>query len=246
MDGHLGTRPGEQRRQGSMFRRKSTSIPTAEANSSVVIASTPAVVGPPAAVSVKRHTNPDGAPGGWVASTATVEAGAWVGARATVTGHAFVANDCRLDGSAVVTDDAEVRAGAVVRDGAHVGGRASVHGAKIDGNARVSGSAHVAEGAYVSGNARVQGDARITGSAVVDGDALVTERAWVRGGRVTGAANVAGTHIIEDGMHVDGSAGYQSEDRSGAGFGGLDALPQPRAVRANPPPMVRRKPVLSI
>lgn len=76
----------------------------------------------------RRHVNPDGDEGGWVAITATVDPNCWVGSLAIVAGTARV------------------------RGGSHVGNRVIVAGrALVDNGAFLAGHAVVSGDAVVSG-----------------------------------------------------------------------------------------------
>jgi carbonic anhydrase/acetyltransferase-like protein (isoleucine patch superfamily) len=122
------------------------------------------------------HKHPNG--GGWVSSTATVDATAYVGPNAVVYGEARVYGDARVSGGAQVFGEARVYGNA------HVFGKALVCGdAQVSGKALVCGDARVSGNAWVSGEARVYGKARVYGEARVYGDA---ELVLTREGRATG------------------------------------------------------------
>jgi hypothetical protein len=114
-------------------------------------------------VPARRHLNPDGSEGGWVADTATVEPTAYLGPASSVFGHARVCGHARVYGDASVFGHAELFADAQVY------GHAWVYGhAKVSGTARVYGRASVSDSAKVSGDAEVGGPAIVCGYAVLD------------------------------------------------------------------------------
>lgn len=135
--------------------------------------------GPTAA---RRHVNPDGSTGGWVAETADVEPGCTVAPDAVVFGNARVFGNSFVLGSAIVCDYARVKDGGIVTDDARVCESATVEGAVICDHALVNGRAFVGSTARVKDRARVTDDARITRSSVVAGMAVVGERRWVSNG----------------------------------------------------------------
>lgn len=113
-------------------------------------------------VPARRHRNPDGSVGGWVADTATVEPTAYVGADAKVYGNATVLDDAVLSGRATVSGNATV-----------------------SGRARVAGDAQVSSSAWVSGRAVVYGNARVGGDTIVWSDDKVfgDVAGWKRKGK---------------------------------------------------------------
>ena len=92
----------------------------------------------PLGIPAKRHINPDGTEGGWVADTATVAPTAHIGANARVCGTARVYGNARVYGTAWVYGIARVYGNAWVYGNAQVSGNAWV-----SGNAQVSGIRHV-------------------------------------------------------------------------------------------------------
>ena len=112
-------------------------------------------------VPAKRHINPDGSTGGWVANSAQVYGNAWVYGDAQVSGDARVSDNARVFGNAQVFGDAWVYGNA-----------------RVYGNAQVSGDARVSDNAWVYGDAQVSGDARVFGDAQVFGNARVYGDAW--------------------------------------------------------------------
>lgn len=127
--------------------------------------------------------------GGFVASSARVDASVYVAPNAKVLGSAQVTGNARILGNAVVQDRATVSDNAVVSGYAIIAENASVSGnARVDdlamvmGNSKVSGNAKVIESACVYGNytmsdnacakgmAFCMADGSISGQGVVDGD----------------------------------------------------------------------------
>jgi CheY-like chemotaxis protein/carbonic anhydrase/acetyltransferase-like protein (isoleucine patch superfamily) len=133
-------------------------------------------------IPARRHVNPDGSLGGWVAETADVEVGCTVAAGARIFGNARVFGNSLILGSAVVCDFARVRDGGIVTDQARVCESADVEGAVICDQAIVNGRAFVGSTARVKDRAKVTDDARVSRAAVVAGDAVVGGREWVSNG----------------------------------------------------------------
>ncbi len=108
--------------------------------------------------------------GGFVASTATVDASVYVGPNAKVLGWATVT------GNAVITDYATVTGSA-----------------KVSGNAIISGHAVIAENATIQDNAIVSDYAGVMGNAVVSGNGRVIESGLIYNDyQVSGNATVKG------------------------------------------------------
>lgn len=114
-----------------------------------------------------RHANG----GGWVSSTAYVEASAEVGSKAVVYGTARVLERARVYGAAKVRGNAEVS------------GAAHVHGLAV-----VEGDAHVFDAARVLGRAVIKDHAKVGGNSVVRGTALVRGEQEVYDDRVAPAS----------------------------------------------------------
>lgn len=103
----------------------------------------------------RKHPNG----GGWVSSTAYVEASASVGKKAVVCGNARVTERAKIYGAAVVRGDAECY------------GACHVHGlAVVEGHARVFESARILGKAVVRGSVVVRGMSLVRGNVVLDGD----------------------------------------------------------------------------
>lgn len=130
------------------------------------------------------HTNG----GGWVASTASVDASAYVGPNAQVLGQASVLNDARIEDFAIVTDNAVIRNTATVRDQAIVGGNSVVsHEAIVEKSARVYFESRISDKAVATGSALLYNttlrdnavakdlarlnNTTISGTAIIGGDA---------------------------------------------------------------------------
>lgn len=110
--------------------------------------------------------------GGFVASTASVDATAYVGPHAFVMDRARVTGTARVEGKAVLRDDVSVSDQAVVSGFAIVGGDA-----QVSGKAKISEQAIVYYGTKVSGSAVVKGSSimfynNITDNAVIGGNAF--------------------------------------------------------------------------
>lgn len=102
-------------------------------------------------VPARRHRNPDGSVGGWVANSARVS------------GNAYVYGDAQVSGDSQVSGNARVYGDARVYGNAYVSGNA-----QVSGDSQVSGDARVYGNAGVSGNARVSGNAQVYGDAYID------------------------------------------------------------------------------
>ena len=119
-----------------------------------------------AAARGSRHENG----GGFVASTAKVDASVYVGPNARVLGYATVSGNARIDDHAIVTGSAAVSGNAVVTGHAVVAERAQVKDnaiigdcAGVMGNAVISENARVLESGLVFNNFRVSGNATVKG-----------------------------------------------------------------------------------
>lgn len=111
----------------------------------------------------RRHQNPDGSVGGWVAATAYCAHTVVVGPNACVLGYANVS------GYANILDYAKIC------------GRATIMGNTIvSGNAIIKGHSTISGNAIVGGNARIEREARIFGHAIVI-DATIGGRARIFG-----------------------------------------------------------------
>ena len=115
----------------------------------------------------KRHTNPDGKEGGWVAETATVHPQAWIHRNARVGGTATVESGARIDGTSLVVDKAVVR-GPCVIEGASV----------VKHSAVISGRAHIVR-SVIYDHAQIEG-AHVIG-CVLGGEFSIAARTTLRG-----------------------------------------------------------------
>lgn len=115
-------------------------------------------------VPAKRHKNPDGTIGGWVANSAIVEPSATVRFCAEVYGEAEVFGDAQVYGFAKIFNKAKVY------DKAKVHGIAEIHGnAEVFGFADIGGQANVCEYASVGGQAKVFGKPKIKADSEIFG-----------------------------------------------------------------------------
>lgn len=130
--------------------------------------------------------------GGWVASTARVDASAYVAPGAYVLDRAAVTGNARIEGRAELRDDAVVSGNAVVKDFAVIGGNSAVSGkAVVSGSAtvyysKIADSATVSEGAFLqyynlSGGGKVYGNAFSTGSTALSGSIKIGGDAEIGG-----------------------------------------------------------------
>jgi carbonic anhydrase/acetyltransferase-like protein (isoleucine patch superfamily) len=127
------------------------------------------------------HTNG----GGWVASTAKVDASAFVGPNAQVLENAKVAGNARIEDYAIVKGSAQIKDNALVRGNAIVG-KAAV----VSGNALVEKAARVYDG-------KVMESGVVTGSAVainctVYDQAVLKDVSWLNKVTLNGTAIVGG------------------------------------------------------
>lgn len=161
-------------------------------------------------VEARRHVNPDGSAGGWVAETANVDPAAWVDPDACVFGNARVFGTAQIQDLAHVCDNAKVDGGLVYGE-ATVGGDCTVADAEVGEQAVVVGRARVGGGAQVHGRARVGGDARILGPALIHGEAQIRGQAWISGGEIAGSVLLDGKAVVKPGtMLVTGEALYEA------------------------------------
>lgn len=137
---------------------------------------------------LRGSAHPNG--GGFVASSAKVDASVYVGPDAMVLGNATVRDNAVITGHAVVGENANVSGNAIIGDSACVTGRATV-----SENARILESAFICDTVSVSGNATVKGTAflyaagKMTGQAMPDGDYYDDSSRTVQAGSVYGWAS---------------------------------------------------------
>ncbi|MBN1416994.1 MAG: DUF1533 domain-containing protein [Bacteroidales bacterium] len=124
--------------------------------------------------------------GGWVASTATVEASVYVGPNAQVLGQAQVTGSARIEDYAIVQDNAQVSGAAVIRSNAIVG-----KNARVRNNAIVEKTARVYSGCNIYGNAIITGSAIAYNSSVRE-HAIVKELAIIDGASLSGDVIIGG------------------------------------------------------
>ncbi|MBQ8515577.1 MAG: hypothetical protein IJ496_09285 [Ruminococcus sp.] len=133
--------------------------------------------------------------GGFVASTASVDASVYVGKDAKVLGYATVTGNAVVDGHAIVTGSAKVSGNAVITGHAVVAESASVTDNAIVGDyASVMGNAVVSENARVLESGLVYDNYKVSGHATVKGVAFCM---------VNGAAN---NQAMPDGDYYDDSS----------------------------------------
>jgi hypothetical protein len=156
-------------------------------------------------------TNPTGSKhsngGGFVQSTATVDATVYIGPNARVLGTAQVKGSARIEGRAVVKGNAQVSGSAVVKDYAMIAG------------GKVYDRAVVSDGASVF-NGDVYGDAKIHGAAIISNS----------GAKIYGNAQVGGVVLIDAATNLSGTAQllgdgevYNITATSGVYYGLVDA-----------------------
>jgi len=131
-------------------------------------------------VPARRHVNPDGSMGGWVAITAKVDDTAFINEDACVYGNAQVWDTARVCHASKVYGWAKVSGEARLFGSAHVFGNARVYEkviiqerAKVHGNAEVSGKAELHDDAQAYGEARLWGEASLHGGSKVFGKAVL-------------------------------------------------------------------------
>ena len=95
-------------------------------------------------VYAKRHINPDGTSGGWVAETALVESTCYIG------------------------PDAEVYEFAQVRDTASI-----LDSASVSGFSTIAGNATLADWSMIEDGAIIQGSTYVGGTAIICGDSFI-------------------------------------------------------------------------
>jgi carbonic anhydrase/acetyltransferase-like protein (isoleucine patch superfamily) len=136
----------------------------------------------------KKNSVP-GAPhsngGGWVASTASVDATAYVGPNAQVLGTAKVSGNARIEDFAVVSGSSQVKDNAIVRGNAIVG-----NAAIVINNALIEKAARVYNG-KISGNGVVTGSAAAFNCRISD-NAVVKDVAFLTGVTLSGTTIVGG------------------------------------------------------
>lgn len=143
----------------------------------------------------RRHLNPDGTVGGFVAFSAHVSTG------------------CHVGPDALVLDTATVTGLSRVVDTATVGGNASIGPAvTVAGHANVTGTVRVRDGVRIDGNAIVSGDGRITDQVRITDRAVVGDSVWICGRR-DGVVDPTRTLLIDGDARVFGTASIHGAAR---------------------------------
>jgi len=150
--------------------------------------------------------------GGFVASTATVDASAYVGPDAMVLDTAQVRNDARIEDHAVVRHNARVRDHAVVSGHAMVQDTAQVYGnAKVRDWARVFGNAEVCENARVIEHANCGDNGiKVYGHAVIKGTTYVYATSTIAGCSIWEGDTANGGTLVERGVTFGWSWGFNA------------------------------------
>jgi carbonic anhydrase/acetyltransferase-like protein (isoleucine patch superfamily) len=123
--------------------------------------------------------------GGWVASTAKVDASVYIGPNAQVLKTAVVNGKVRIEDYAIVTDNAKVSGDAIVRNHAIVGGSTALNGtAVVEKTAR----------AY---NSTIKNSVVVTGSALLynstlSGNVVAKDLAYLSGVTLSGTVIIGG------------------------------------------------------
>lgn len=182
-------------------------------------------------IPARRHTNPDGSTGGWVAESATVAA------TATVTEHAVVFGNSRVIGQACVRDRARVFGNASILDNATVSGNSNVYGnATISDDAVVKGSARVYGYSFVAENSTVMEQAAVYGSAVIRNSAIIRGHAYIFGSaQVFGSAKIYGDCRVHGNARMGGVVEIDNSEWTDGEFLTPDLIPTPRARPAARP-----------
>lgn len=110
-------------------------------------------------VAAKRHINPDGSIGGWVANTASVSETVILGP------HATVFNSAKVSGNVKIFEQAQIFGNASVKDNAWITGTA-----KVFDNAIISGDA------WIGGAAQIGHDQQITTGAYDENGPVEVQR----------------------------------------------------------------------
>jgi len=165
----------------------------------------------------KGKAHPNG--GGFVASTAKVDASVYVGPDAMVLGNAVLTGNVRVEDHAVVANAVTASDNVIISGHAIVDGGGWIYvdngwkqGAiKLSDNAVISDSAVVAGGVTVSGNAKVLQKAYLADGVNISGNAVAKGMAYAYG-----KGDYSGQVIL------DGDYANEENLKSGIGFGWLD------------------------
>lgn len=153
-------------------------------------------------VSAQGKAHPNG--GGFVASTATVDASVYVGPNAKVLGYAKVSGNAVIDDYAVVTGSARVSGNAVVKGHAVV-----AENAVVKDNAIIADNAGVMGQSVISDNARVLESGLVFNTYKVSGDAAVKGVAYcLSSGTASGQAMPDGDYYDDSGRTIQKGSVY--------------------------------------
>ena len=153
-------------------------------------------------ISAHGSAHPNG--GGFVASTAKVDASVYVGKNAKVLGYASVSGNSVIDDYAVVTGSAKVSDNAVVKGHAVV-----AENAVVKDNAVIADYAGVMGQAVISENARVLESGLVFNKYTVSGNATVKGAAYcLSSGSATGQAMPDGDYYDDSGRTVQKGSMY--------------------------------------
>lgn len=165
-------------------------------------------------VPARRHINPDGTLGGWVAKSVSFHEAreVWIGSNATVTDYVMLIGDVTIGDFASVRGRAHV-GNAVVRGSATIKADSAIGTLNKDGaRTLVRGSAVIAGNARIIDGSVIEGKAYIGGIGAEIKNAYVTDDARILGGTIHGAtireqATITGSPmIIGDDVMVEGRA----------------------------------------
>lgn len=195
-------------------------------------------------VLARRHTNPDGSVGGYVALSAWADPEAYVGPNAEVAGRSGVYARARIGGAALIAGDSEIGGFSVVE------GRAVVRSSSITDHVLVFGDAELTEvdarghaqiyGQSVSHKASIYGTrtmpAKVGGRAWIRPDLPMGRAASVISSRIDGDAVVIGSGVIADGSHIGCETKIDFGKRESDRISGLTLVESPGVERLAGPP----------
>ena len=157
-------------------------------------------------VPARRHINPDGSEGGWVADSAEVHGSVVIDPGVKIYGNAYIGGLAKIYSEAKVFGSAHIEGNATVSGRAVVKGSAVISGnVQIYGTALIYGACTIKENAVVFGNARVYGESRIFGSAKIFGSASVFRYA-----RISGTSYIYGSAVMGGDIRVSGDSRFNS------------------------------------
>ena len=175
----------------------------------------------------KTNGAPHSNGGGWVASTASVDASVYVGPNAKVLGSATVSGNAQILDYAIVKGGAQVYGNAVIKENAMVFSNAKVYGnAVISGSARVFNNCDISENAFVTDNAFLV-DTKMTGYAVACGNLWQRDYSdyVLSGTAIAGGDGEAGGHTdnnLSSGTYLQYPESANNSRSVGDGLGNLD------------------------